>query len=326
MADAMFREVGGWSAQPYPPGAVVVGFNGRAHASIALAQAVRDAGRLSAPLVVLYAANYPGMTLEPGPGLLRREPGALAAAEEVTAHGVALAHAADPELEVYGATEVTSPTKALVDASRDAALVVLGSRGYGPVAGALLGSVAFAVASAAVCPVLVVKDEALDRPAGPRRAVVVGTDGSPSATAAVRYAAGHAASVSAALEVVTCTGGHQVEDVDAAQLRASAEHIAAAAAGAVRLSHPEVMVTTRVEDCPAEDTLVEASRDAGLVVVGTRGRGAFRGLLLGSVSHAVVHGASCTVAVVAGEATDEDGDEKAPGDRQSSGWSANATP
>lgn len=299
----MFREVGGWSAQPYPRGAVVVGFNGRDHAAVALTQAVREASRLSAPLVVLYAANYPGMTLEPGPGLLRREPGALAAAEEVTAHGVALAHASDPGLDVFGATEVTSPSKALVEASRDAALVVLGSRGYGPVAGALLGSVAFAAASAAVCPVQVVKDEALDRLAGPGRPVVVGTDGSPSARAAVRFAAGHAAGVSAALEVVTCTGGHQVEDVDEAELRASAEHIAAATAGDVRRSHPEVTVTTRVQDCPAEVTLVDASREAGLVVVGTRGRGAFRSMLLGSVSHAVIHDSTCAVVVVPDEGT-----------------------
>lgn len=309
----MVREVGGWSVQPYPPGAVVVGFNGRDHATVALAQAVREASRLSAPLVVLYAANYPGMTLEPGPGLLRREPGALAAAEEVTAHGVALAHASDPGLDVFGATEVTSPSRSLVDASREAALVVLGSRGYGPLAGTLLGSVAFAVASAAVCPVLVVKDEALDTQAGPDRRVVVGTDGSPSAQAAVRYAADRAAIVGAALEIVTCTGGHQVEDVDEALLQASAEHIAAAAAGSVRESSPALSVSVRVQDCPAEVTLVDASRDAGLVVVGTRGRGAFRGLLLGSVSHAVIHGAGCTVAVVAGDGTDEDADATAPG-------------
>jgi nucleotide-binding universal stress UspA family protein len=59
-------------------------------------------------------------------------------------------------------------------------------------------------------------------------------------------------------------------------------------------------VTTRVEDFPAEVTLVDASSGAGLVMVGTRGRGAFEGMLLGAVSHAVIHGAGCAVAVVGG--------------------------
>jgi nucleotide-binding universal stress UspA family protein len=303
----MYREVGAWSADPYPIGAVVVGFNGRDHATVALSRAVEEAARLTAPLVVVYAANYPGMTLEPGPGLLRHEPGALAAAEEVTARGVALAHALAPDLEVVGATEVASPAKALVEAGHDAALVVLGSRGYGRLAGTLLGSVAFNVAAGAACPVLVVKADGEDRQPGTRRGVVVGTDGSAAAQAAVRFAAERAAAGPTPLEVVTCTGGHQVEDVDEAELRASAERIATATAAELRRTHPGVPVTTRVDDCPAEVTLVDASSDAELVVVGTRGRGAFRGMLLGSVSHAVIHGATSPVAVVSAP-DDDDGD------------------
>jgi nucleotide-binding universal stress UspA family protein len=238
------------------------------------------------------------MTLEPGPGLLHHEPGALAAAQEVTARGVALAHALAPELEVVGATEVSSPSQALVEASRDAALVVLGSRGYGRLVGTLLGSVAFNVAAGAVCPVIVLRAEAVERPSGTQGHVVVGTDGSPPARAAVRFAAQRAAAARTSLAVVTCTGGHQVDDVDEAQLRASAERIAMATAVELRASHPDVVVTTRVDDCPAEVTLVDASAEARLVVVGTRGRGAFRRMLLGSVSHAVIHGAVSPVAVV----------------------------
>jgi nucleotide-binding universal stress UspA family protein len=293
-----YVEVGAWSGRTYPRGAVVVGYNGKKHSRAALAFGAAEAVRRDAPLLVLYAANYPGMTVEPGPGLLHRDPGALEAAEEVTARGVAEALNRHAGLWVVGATEVTSPSQALTDASSDAAVVVLGSRGFGRVVGALLGSVAFAVAARATCPVIIVKDDALDRPAGPELPVVVGTDGSPDAAKALRFAGRCAAAASARLEVVTCTGGHQVEDVDEIELRASADRIATAAADRLGIVYPELTVTTRVEDSPAERTLVDASRDAGLVVVGTRGRGAFEGMLLGSVSHAVIHGAECAVAVV----------------------------
>lgn len=138
----------------------------------------------------------------------------------------------------------------------------------------------------------------MDRPVGPEHRVVVGTDGSAEAAAAVGFAADRAATASAALEVVTSTGGHQAPHVDERELRASADRIAEAAVERLRETHPEVTVTTRVEDCPAELTLVDASADAGLVVVGTRGRGGFQGMLLGSVSHAVIHGARCAAAVV----------------------------
>lgn len=281
-----------------PSGAVVVGWNGKAHSEAALAWATAEAVETRAPLVVLYAANYPGMTGPEAPGVFERDPGALEAAEEVTARGVGEALRMQPVLHVFGATEVESPARALVEASREASVVVLGSRGYGRVVGALLGSVAFNVAARAECPVVVVKDECADRRVGPDHRVVVGTDGSEHAGAAVEYAAARAAAASADLEIVTCTGGHQVEPVDEQALRDSARARASAAAERVLATHPKLTVSTRVEDCPAEVTLIALSADAGLVVVGTRGRGAFEGLLLGSVSHAVIYGASCAVAVV----------------------------
>jgi nucleotide-binding universal stress UspA family protein len=294
----MYLEVGEWSGLSYPRGSVVVGYNGKKHSDAALLWATAEAARRQAPLVVLFAANYPGMTVEPGPGLFHREPGALDAAHEVTARGVEAALRIDPAADVVGATEVTSPSQALVDASTDASVVVLGSRGYGRVAGALLGSVAFTLAARARCPVFVVKDEGADRREGPAKPVVVGTDGSLAADVAVDFAAARAAAASAPLQVITSTGGHQVENVTEAQLQSVADNIATTAATRVRATHPQLSVTTHVEDCPAEVTLVAASDEAGLVVVGTRGRGTFQGMLLGSVSHAVIHGARCAVAVV----------------------------
>jgi nucleotide-binding universal stress UspA family protein len=296
-----YLEVGEWSNRAYPAGAVVVGYNGKLHGSAALAWGARDAVRRGVPLLVLYAANYPGMTMEPGDGLLARDPGALEAAYEVTARGVAEALTLEPGLEVYGATEVTSPSQALTAAAGagEASLLVLGSRGYGRVVGALLGSVAFAVAAQAPCPVVVVKDEAaLAAGPGPGRPVVVGTDGSFESVPALDFAAARAALAEAPLQVITCTGGVQVVGIDEAGLHAAAERIACQAAEQVRRAHPELDVTTHVEDRRPEEALVAASAAAGLVVVGSRGRGAYEGLLLGSVSHAVIHGAECVVGVV----------------------------
>lgn len=294
----MYLEVGDWSGSDPPPGSVVVGYNSRRHSRAALAWGAQEAASRGAPLLVVFAANYPGMVVEPGPGLLHREPGALDAAYDVTARGVAEAESAFPELSVAGATEVTSPVQALIEASKDAAVVVIGSRGYGRVAGALLGSTSFAVAARAACPVVVVKDEAGRRPPGPDHRVVVGTDGSAEATAAVGFAADRAVAAGATLELLTCTGGPQVGDVDERALLATASRIADSAGGRLRASHPGLDVATRVEDCPPELALVDAAADAGLVVVGTRGRGAFEAMILGSVSHAVIHGADCAVAIV----------------------------
>jgi nucleotide-binding universal stress UspA family protein len=162
-----YAEVGSWSGRSYPPGAVVAGYNGKAHSRIALRWAAREAARRDLPLVVLYAANYPGMTGEPGPGLHHRDPGALEAAEEVTARGVAEALAAHPDLEVVGATEVTSAVRALVDAGREADLVVVGSRELGRLASALLGSVGAKVATRSNAPVVVVTSDGARRALSP---------------------------------------------------------------------------------------------------------------------------------------------------------------
>ena len=137
----MEDELGGISApQSLPP--VVVGYNGKEHSRQALLWAAAEATRRRLPLLVVFAANYPGMAADP------LEPGALEADEEVTARGIREALDTSPDLQVSGITEVISPTRAMIEASASSALVVIGTRGHGSIAGALLGSVAFAVAAA----------------------------------------------------------------------------------------------------------------------------------------------------------------------------------
>lgn len=279
-----------------PDTTIVVGYNRTSHSENALTWAVAEAVRREAPLRVIYAANYPGMTLPEGRGLLEREPGALDAAREVTAQGLTTVLTKHRYARVTSSTEVTSPTQALTEASTTAAMVVLGSRGYGQVFGTLIGSVGFSVASAAQSPVVVVKGEPGERPLGPDHRIVVGTDGSAAANAAVDAAAAHAVASKTPLEVLTCVGEHP--DLSTTALMDSAGHIAAAAARRVRSLHPGLTLTTRVSDTPAAPTLMDASAEAGMVFVGTRGRGAFSSMVLGSVSHAIIHGSRCPVAVI----------------------------
>ncbi|MEU7478364.1 universal stress protein [Lentzea sp. NPDC042327] len=277
---------------------VVVGYNGKRHARVALAWAAEEAARRRVPLVVMNAANYPGMTLGPAPGLLDPSPRGLEADEEVTAAGVAEARALQPRLHVSGVTLATAPADALADAAASAGLLVVGSRGFGRALSVLLGSVAFSVAARARCPVVVVRSDGRPRPAGATPEVVAGFDGSPEAAVALRFAADHAAATSSGLLIVTATGG-DVSAGDGSDRRLlAARNIAEEGREAVGRAHPHLDVVTAVEDGPAERVLVTASAAARLVVIGTRGRGAWRGMLLGSVSQQVVDGARCPVAVI----------------------------
>jgi nucleotide-binding universal stress UspA family protein len=66
----------------------------------------------------------------------------------------------------------------------------------------------------------------------------------------------------------------------------------------VKAAHPDAPVSEEVVALPAGRALVDSSADASLVVVGTRGRNAFTGMVLGSTSHEVLHRAHCSVIVV----------------------------
>jgi nucleotide-binding universal stress UspA family protein len=279
---------------------IVVGYNRGKPAREALRWASEEAAHRGLVLAVLYAANYPGMTLPEGPGLLERDPRALDAAREVTARGVAEAEAMEPDLVVVEETVVTGPAEALVEASSRASMVVVGSRGRRSRLGRLLGSVSLVVAARARCPAVVVRRGHGDHTIGPDHRVVVGTDGSPTATAAVAFAAAFAVDRHAALEILCCTGDEPMPPVSQAMLRKGARAVLDEAVTATRGQHPRLRVRRRVVDGPPEPALVEASTDAGMLVVGSRGRGAFKGMVAGSVSLAVMHDAHCPVAVIGG--------------------------
>lgn len=187
----------------------------------------------------------------------------------------------------------------LLRAAEKASVLVVGSRGHGAAGEVLLGSVSHHLARHAHCPVVVVRE-----PRDPEaRRIVVGIDGSPTSMAALDYAVRRAESTG---ETVVALHGWHVHapstDVWNAKARSVAtderELLLAESLAGVRAEHPDVRVEHEVVAVAPDKCLVDASAGASLVVVGSRGLGYFRGLLLGSVSQAVLHRAECPVAVV----------------------------
>ena len=194
-----------------------------------------------------------------------------------------------------------APAAVLVAESREAALIVLGHRGLGGFAGLLIGSVTLQVSARAHCPVLVTRGEA--RADGP---IVVGVDGSELSTAAVGYAYEEAARRGASLIVVhawlypTPIGPGDILPLvyDPEALAEESRRVLAESIAGWAERYPDVPVRQRsLRGAPAR-VLVEESKDAQLVVVGAHGRGALGGLLLGSVSHAVLHHAHSPLVIV----------------------------
>ncbi|GHJ08855.1 hypothetical protein TPA0907_32220 [Micromonospora humidisoli] len=268
---------------------VVVGVDGSRSALDAVGVAAREAVARNRPLRVVHAFIWPlfGVPLGPAPvgppdGGLRNE------AERIVTEAVAEAGKIAPELTVTGYLSDGAPTPVLLREARDAALVVLGTRGLGGFAGLLIGSVAVQVSARADCPVLVVRGE--PRADGP---VLVGVDGSALSTEALGFAFAAAAqrdtgllAVHAWLTPAPIGPGDVlplVYDVEAL----AAEEERALAGWSQR--YPDVPVTRRLVPGAAARVLVEASASAQLTVVGAHGRGALGGVLLGSVSHAVLH-------------------------------------
>ncbi|WP_405110721.1 universal stress protein [Micromonospora sp. NBC_01405] len=281
---------------------VVVAVDGSASALDAVRVASREATARNRPLRVVHALSWPliGAAL----GALAGSPpeaGPRNHAQEIVAEAVAEAKKVSAEVDVVGEIVDGSPTPVLLRESRDAALLVLGSRGLGGFAELLVGSSAVQVSARADCPVLVVRGEA--RADGP---VVVGVDGLALSTEAIGFAFEEAALRNTDLVAVhswlypTPVGSGEVlppaYDVDA--LVEEEERALAEAVAGWSERYPQVRVRRRLVQGAAARMLVEESASAQLTVVGAHGRGAWGGLFLGSVSHAVLHHARSPLAIV----------------------------
>ena len=275
---------------------VVVGVDGSEYSLAALDVAAREAEQRNADLTIISSWTYPvsmGYVTVPTERIEQQ-------AESVAREATARAQSVAPGISV--STEVTerSALLALVRASDSADLLVVGSRGRGAFAGTVLGSVSQFCAHHAHCPVLVVRPGTPDPSStGPDEAprLVVGVDGSDGATAALDWAIAEADRSGSRLRIVCAWRTAQVFGSPAAAEQ-EAEAILRAALTRVAETAPGVEVDgTTKEGFPALQ-LLEASAGAGMLVVGSRGLGGVKGLLLGSVSQSCLHHAPCPVVIV----------------------------
>jgi nucleotide-binding universal stress UspA family protein len=309
---------------------VVIGYDGSPESRLALSWAAATARRRGSKLTLLHSVNLSFIPGFPAFDTSQVEPELQDAAKRLVDDGAMRAGDTLDASRIETQYWLGSPAAQIVEASNDADLVVMGSRGRGRLTGGLLGSTSYAVAAHAHCPVVVVRpthaaEQAEDTEAtevasisdglpqvvrpDATHPVVVGYDDSEPAMRAVQAAADIAMEESAELRIAHVV---QVPSIDswayeetahAGTVRAHSlrEHADDALASAVRVAkakHPDLEVSTEVLYGDPGRAIAELGSTAGLVVVGSRGRGGFKGLLLGSVSHNVIHNAECPVMIV----------------------------
>ena len=218
----------------------------------------------------------------------------------------AVARARDKDVRVTSSLETGDPAGVLVDLSRQSVLTVVGTRGGGGFADRLLGTVSSALPAHSHCPTVVVPRHTEGAEFTPVRRIVVGVDGSSSARKALAWAVEEAeawdAEVTALAAVPMATGAGVLAwlpaTVDREQVLADVRSGLDRAIAEALDGHPGVTVRRHALDGNAAELLAEFSTAVDLVVVGSRGRGGFSGLLLGSTSQGVLSHASCPVLVV----------------------------
>ncbi|MBK1782832.1 universal stress protein [Prauserella sp. ASG 168] len=283
----------------------MAGVDGSPAALRAVRWAADTAAQHRVPLHLVHAAGYPDLyTGESVPPPARFTEDLrlqrwefLHAAREVAAE--------TSGVEIHTVFEPDPPIPSLIHTSRAARMIVLGSSGHSGLYGLLIGSTTLALVTHAHCPVVAVRGDATQVPErGDPRPVVVGIDGSPLSERAIGYAFDEACFRDVELVAV-----HTWSDADTAVFSEARRHfdwepvrdteerrLAERLAG-WRERYPDVHVRRVLAKDRPRHELLDWSRRAQLVVVGSRGRGGFRGMLLGSTSQALVHNAECPVMI-----------------------------
>ena len=285
---------------------IVVGLDGSPESLTAARWAAHEARLRHVSLHLVHAFTIPtvgtiGYTV---PTALTD--GLYATGDQLLADATTELQAAHPNLEITGRLVQADPRPALVEASTDAALTVVGTRGGGRIPEVILGSVALHVAAHGRSPVAVI-------PVGPgsqtpgQGPVRLGVDGSRTSEAAVEFAFDEADRRGAPLQAVIVW-----DDVDLRGLVAAGtpldlveddkeRALLAEQLAGWRDKYPDVVVEQVVGRGRVAEVLLRPAVDRPapqMIVVGSRGRGGFTGLLLGSTSHSLIGHSRWPVLVV----------------------------
>jgi nucleotide-binding universal stress UspA family protein len=287
---------------------IVVGVDGSEGSLEALIWAIHHARRAGLPLKVVTVTEIPAVYTAVGlPGLA---PGStfddlVVQGMEINARAVDDAKSFDLGIAITGEAVVGTPVVSLVEATQPGDVLVVSASSHHRAMTDLLGSVATGVAHRAHGPVIVVHGTVPHD--APLRRIVVGVDGWDESKQALEWACVLAEQAAATIELVHGweypyrihdTGSSVGTGSGREGMQRDARALADGVLTELSAAQRRLVTATHVIEGPIAEVVIEAAADADLLVVGSRGRGGLRSLLLGSVSRKVVQHASCAVAVV----------------------------
>ena len=289
-------------AAQVPAGSIVVGVDGSSAAEAALTWAADQASLEQRPLTIVHAVENMALpsagavVASTGPDCTRVVHQARDAARALLTAATKQAVDEHPRLTVNGLLRYADPRTTLLDLGETAAMLVVGSRGRGPVSRLLLGSVSVSLSKHATCPVVIHRASARAvRGSG----VLVGVDGGEHSLPAIDFAYRMASWRNASLTVLHCYWeSTPLAPGLATQDRASAQELVSESVAGMHETYPEVEVRIRLRRGFADQHLIAASSEHELVVVGHHPIPVLNDIVYGSVAPQVVEHAHGAVAVV----------------------------